>query len=248
MLMLCADAAERGELEAAAEARGLALRIVADAPSALLELEGRWPAQLVLSLGHPEEEETALLCRAARRRAASLGEPLRIVMVERAGATLVESEDEARALGADALLSDLPAEALLEALLPGDRATHLPPEASSLEEGSTGRAAVAHSSTGDAATAVRSMPSLGEMLERVRHADYFEILGVEREADAETLGVAYVRLRQRFAPQAARSETARAACVEISDALADAWHVLGDARLRRSYRDALPPRERVALR
>ncbi len=76
------------------------------------------------------------------------------------------------------------------------------------------------------------------MLRKVRHEDYFTILGVRRSAGNEQVQIAYSSLAFRFEPSKVDFDLRRSfmdELAEISDALEDAWAVLGDHALRQTY-------------
>lgn len=76
------------------------------------------------------------------------------------------------------------------------------------------------------------------MLRKVRHEDYFTILGVRRSVGNEQVQVAYSKLSYRFDPTKVEFDLRRSfqeELAEIVDALEDAWAVLGDHVLRETY-------------
>ena len=74
---------------------------------------------------------------------------------------------------------------------------------------------------------------LQTLLARIRHADYFAILGVARHTSVRDVATAHQRIRRQVE---AMSETAPESVVaEIVEALDDAALALTDDRLRRAY-------------
>lgn len=81
--------------------------------------------------------------------------------------------------------------------------------------------------------------AIDQMLQIVRHDDYFAILDVPHSADAQHIRQAYHRRRRRFAPDeldVQLVERRRGALDEIRDALDDAFAVLADPELRKRHR------------
>ena len=77
-------------------------------------------------------------------------------------------------------------------------------------------------------------------LRAVRHEDYFVILEVGRGAETTAIREAFYRLTRLFDLRSAPFEVAsefEPELLEISDAIEDAWAVMGDPDLRRVYID-----------
>ena len=75
-------------------------------------------------------------------------------------------------------------------------------------------------------------------------ADYFQILGVDRDASPEEVARAFRRLDEEIRPEKIAPEVAVALARELEslrEILAEAARVLGDESLRQSYRRHLPP-------
>lgn len=75
----------------------------------------------------------------------------------------------------------------------------------------------------------------------VDELDYYELLEVERDAPSSQVRRAYHALSRRFHPDANRElpEDARASLQKIAKRVTEAYSVLRDARLRRSYDERL---------
>ncbi len=86
-----------------------------------------------------------------------------------------------------------------------------------------------------------SAEEIRRMLRKVRHEDYFTILGVGRSVGNEQVQLAYSKLSYRFEPSKVDFDLRRSfqdELAEIVDALEDAWAVLGDHALRQTYVEA----------
>lgn len=79
---------------------------------------------------------------------------------------------------------------------------------------------------------------------QVQDGDYFMVLGLSRDASSHEVARAFERLKREYAPdrfaEPLREELAPA-LAEIGAVLDEAHRVLADDRVRRSYRDHLPP-------
>ncbi len=79
---------------------------------------------------------------------------------------------------------------------------------------------------------------------QVQDGDYFAVLGLARDASPHEVARAFERLKREYAPERfaepLRAELA-SALAEISAVLDEAHRVLADDRVRKSYRDHLPP-------
>jgi hypothetical protein len=79
--------------------------------------------------------------------------------------------------------------------------------------------------------------------DQVCEGDYFEVLGVPRDATSYEIRRAWERLRREFQPEACdpplRDELGDK-LREIAEVIDEAWRVLADDELRDSYRAHLP--------
>ncbi len=83
-----------------------------------------------------------------------------------------------------------------------------------------------------------SAEEIRRMLRKVRHEDYFTILDIPRSASNEHIQRAYHQLARLFDISKVDFDLGRVfreELAEISDAIEDAWAVLGDQALRATY-------------
>jgi len=249
------------------------VRWIDEPMSALEALDARWPDAVIIDLAPPDpasdegivatEEEIGLLCRAARRRAQERGRALDIIALLSSESQLIEDEDDARALGADHAITGATLDDVRRVLglphgsNPEREEPSSDPDASAAVLDASPSESTAVPADFDAAPDIPSRwqpvpwdeatlerAELRRKLDQARHADYFALLDVSRDAPVEVIAAAYSALRERFEPsRAPANSNDRRAREELAEVLDDAWHVLGNARRRRLYREALTGRE-----
>lgn len=84
----------------------------------------------------------------------------------------------------------------------------------------------------------------------VEEGDYFQILGVGRDASAQEIRRAHEVLTAELSPETLHPAVAGELAAELAEirlVLAEAARLMTDDRLRRLYREALPPRDSASL-
>jgi tetratricopeptide (TPR) repeat protein len=84
--------------------------------------------------------------------------------------------------------------------------------------------------------------ALRALLQRLAGADHFEVLGVQRDAAAAQVKVAYFRLAKSYHPDAVPASVSaevRGLCADVFARVSAAWAVLGDDAQRAKYLDEL---------